>query len=571
MASISKVPLECFIADESRFWNSGKDIIRVSVCRDLPVIYEHDGNAYCVLHYPDSKKHEYTDFLYVLSERLTEEKLDFSYVYFPTTFYLHNIQCKEDARFWSAVFAEHANFQHAIFSKEVDFRRAVFHRGATFQDAVFEDNAIFSLATFKEETRFYSAKFDAHADFDSAAFEKDVGFWSVNFGQYCKFQNVSFKGNAEFTGASFEHLAVFDRANFEGEAAFGRVRFVKDARFLRSRFSGQGQFHGAQFEDNAYFQAAIFEDGSDLTFEKAVFSRGAKFDRAIIRGYITFAGAKGKRIFEGSEAFLSLDEAHLEKPHKLTFHGVILYPRWFKNIDSREITFIDVTWGNVDSNYTARNVKNELIKLESTENATVLLKTSLRQLGENAEKNNRFEEASNFRRLAMETEWLERKRELNDRIKKEFPKDIDQSQFGEFIKKVFFDSVWVLRRNADFVIHGLYRLSSFYGESWAWATLMLLSLVLLVFPFIYTTRLFHVCPSDRPISVSMQEGGCAQKRLEIFDGSAVLQSLTTATFQNTEHRRPVTVWGEFWIIVEKILVPLQFALVALALRRKFMR
>ncbi len=49
------------------------------------------------------------------------------------------------------------------------------------------------------------------------------------------------------------------------------------------------------------------------------------------------------------------------------------------------------------------------------------------------------------------------------------------------------------------------------------------------------------------------------------------QSLTTATLQNVEYRKPLTFWGELWIILEKIFAPLQAALLALAIRRKFMR
>ncbi len=47
--------------------------------------------------------------------------------------------------------------------------------------------------------------------------------------------------------------------------------------------------------------------------------------------------------------------------------------------------------------------------------------------------------------------------------------------------------------------------------------------------------------------------------------------LTTATLQNVEYRKPRGVWGELWIILEKIFAPLQAALLALAIRRKFMR
>jgi hypothetical protein len=54
-------------------------------------------------------------------------------------------------------------------------------------------------------------------------------------------------------------------------------------------------------------------------------------------------------------------------------------------------------------------------------------------------------------------------------------------------------------------------------------------------------------------------------------GDAVVHSLTTATLQNVDYRKPTTKKGETAIILEKIFAPLQAALLGLALRRKFMR
>jgi hypothetical protein len=51
----------------------------------------------------------------------------------------------------------------------------------------------------------------------------------------------------------------------------------------------------------------------------------------------------------------------------------------------------------------------------------------------------------------------------------------------------------------------------------------------------------------------------------------MLLSLKTATLQNVEYRKPLTFWGEVWIILEKIFVPIQTALLPLAIWRKFMR
>lgn len=54
-------------------------------------------------------------------------------------------------------------------------------------------------------------------------------------------------------------------------------------------------------------------------------------------------------------------------------------------------------------------------------------------------------------------------------------------------------------------------------------------------------------------------------------GEAMVHSLTTATLQNVDYRKPTTKKGEIVVILEKIFAPLQAALLALALRRKFMR
>lgn len=40
---------------------------------------------------------------------------------------------------------------------------------------------------------------------------------------------------------------------------------------------------------------------------------------------------------------------------------------------------------------------------------------------------------------------------------------------------------------------------------------------------------------------------------------SVLQTFSTAIFQSSEYRKPNSFWSEFWIILEKILVPLQAA------------
>ncbi|MEK7724502.1 MAG: hypothetical protein AAB336_09160, partial [Acidobacteriota bacterium] len=109
---------------------------------------------------------------------------------------------------------------------------------------------------------------------------------------------------------------------------------------------------------------------------------------------------------------------------------------------------------------------------------------------------------------------------------------------------------------------------------------VLLLLILVIFPIIYTQINFQTCSKDRPLAASLTiceskdeeiRKNCTCSTDQITFTDAIVQSLTTATLQNVEYRKPLTGWGELWIILEKIFAPLQAALLALAIRRKFMR
>lgn len=275
------------------------------------------------------------------------------------------------------------------------------------------------------------------------------------------------------------------------------------------------------------------------------------------------------------------------------FHTTRLQPNWFVNINATEFTFTDCKWKN--DNNEKLNAKSEIEKLKKRwgvlgelipENPYPILSEACWRLAGNAENNNRFEEALNFRRLAFETEWLEKKEKISNWIKNLVPESEKlKRRFGgstdEEDKPIPpTNSFGILRRSGDFFIHGLYRITSFYGESWSWALGVLLSLILVVFPIIYTQINFQTCSKDRPIAASLTvceskdeeiRKNCTCSTNQITFSDAIVQSLTTATLQNVEYRKPLTVWGEVWIILEKIFAPLQAALLALAIRRKFMR
>jgi hypothetical protein len=109
---------------------------------------------------------------------------------------------------------------------------------------------------------------------------------------------------------------------------------------------------------------------------------------------------------------------------------------------------------------------------------------------------------------------------------------------------------------------------------------MLLLIIFLIFPVIYTQTNFQVCSKEKPLAMSIAicesndqeiKNRCECKKSSLRFGEAMVHSLSTATLQNVEYRKPLTSKGETVVILEKIFAPLQAAFLALALRRKFMR
>jgi len=117
-------------------------------------------------------------------------------------------------------------------------------------------------------------------------------------------------------------------------------------------------------------------------------------------------------------------------------------------------------------------------------------------------------------------------------------------------------------------LHWWYWLSSLYGESWRRALIVLMGIIF-VFAVLYTQSNFQVCPIEKSNVPGNEQKPCEIRTLNLSEAGR--HSLATATFQNIEYRKPFTGWSELWIILEKIFAPLQAALLALAIRRKFMR
>lgn len=437
---------KCFISEKIKD-ELGKAWSRL-VCKDLDINHEYNGHYYCVLHFPDNKKHYTTDYLKILEKK---------------------IQNDNDCFFYYVYFSDFADFLGRKFPREADFRHAVFLQGAEFYDAKFPSGATFMGANFNQRISFYEAEF-------------------------------------------------INRANFS---------------------------------------ETVFEENSRTYFGNTTFKKEVTFQDAILKGYITFKGQNEKAIFEGSNAGLVLENVFVERDDAIKFTNVRLQPNWFINIDARKIIFLDVDWKNADGTllkaelesktlqsrkellrneteqvYKKHKISKDLI-YENIVRPNQLLAIACRQLSDNAEENNRYEEASDFRYMAMEAQ----------RFTYQYP---------------FF---------APQKLHWWYWFTSGYGEIWRRALLVLLGIWLL-FTIIYISPFSSFIREDR--KVENQQVTQEQKNESLYPGEALVYSLGVITLQKPEPR-PYDSFTKTIVILETILGPLQFALLALAIRRKFMR
>lgn len=427
-------------------------------------------------------------------------------------------------------------------------------------------------------------------DFESVAMDRldkqKNDFRYVYFSCAILWTKHTFQTVSSFLGATFLQTAMFSECLFDEKIIFSGVNFNKTVSFRDAVFNQETYFIGAKFLDDAFFTKTVFHEESQVFFNNASFCKGVYFSYALFKNYVAFDGLE---TFKVNETTVDLQNVRLSNPERVSFANINLRPSWFIEIDSRKLNFVNVEWKNIGKVSAKKNVNVELRNI-NLNNSKTLLKIACLQLAENAENNNRFEEASDFRRMAFECEWLEKKERFSawlenlDSEANKFKKGFQRFVLGKSYNKEF-ESIFLglLRRVFDFSSNLLYRITSGYGENPFRAFVILMGLILLIFPFIYTQTDFQVSPKAIPLEVVVlteckdlvneSKPVCSKIRQGSlnFWNEAILHSLTTVTFQEVEYRRPLSFWAEFWTLLERIVVPVQAALLALAIRRKFMR
>jgi hypothetical protein len=349
------------------------------------------------------------------------------------------------------------------------------------------------------------------------------------------FTGVWFPDSLDFSDYTFSAAANFSFATFGAEANFSYATFGAKANFSFATFGAKANFIFATFGAWVNFISATF--GAEADFISATFGAAALFSYAIFKDYVRFAGGEGEAGFS-EQSSLTLEHADIEKPERVSFHTLALRPHWFINVDSRKFHFTNVRWPDLERHGLMQRdgIKQVIEKTKTSKGSSsyVLLTEACRRLAVNAEENDRYEQASRLRYWAMDVQRRE-------------------SRLGLAPWKL---SWW-------------YWLASGYGERIFRAFLVLLA-VWLVFAWLYTQVSF----ARPPTTLTDENDAAAAKRVE-FDGlrempRALTYSFGVMTLQERE-LRPETTEAQALVAVETVLGPLQAALLALAIRRKFMR
>ena len=470
------------------------------------------------------------------------------------------------------------SFKKCAFVSSVRFEKSEFYQKVSFDDVRF-NSGLDPSTNFKSFANFVNCKFHGLTTFNKVVFLKVARFWDAKFYNNCYFTDATFKNTAQFKNAKFFKVA-------DGKHGDLTVASFESASFEKSAF-----FTTAEFHSNANFSSVDSFDGSRLIFSGTTFYSQAQFKNARLNGHIVFTANKfsPNNVFS-NEKGLDLDGTRIKNPKNLVFHSISLDPKWFTGIDSTEFDFINCKWPVLDrfSLSSIHTYLNSYKKEKTEDRRLAVLRISLWNLAENAQKNNRFSEASKLRRLAFETEKEGRrelyrswKNDLGPLVKTQI-KCISLFSEGRQLLKEILRNLWF--HPFDFP-HFIYRYVSGYGENWFRALFILLFLVVIFFPTTYYFLPFKTCGVDRPIGFSLaicdakerfQDEACTCKQDNEFTsiehiGHSLHQSVAAATLHEVEYRRPMSEGGEYALAAERILAPIQLALLALAIRRKFMR
>lgn len=266
--------------------------VEYSWCEKEDTIKCRDGNDYCIFHAPAGEKGvPENNYNVELSRKIINHHKKDDYCNLSGTIFEWDInflilEKKE--------FPININFDSVVFHGKVNIDGSTFGN-MWFRNTTFYKNVLMKNSTFGK-TSFFSTKFYNDLYFNEVYFLENVSFSDsllnrgmiieCTFKGLVKFFDVDFEKDITFFDSTFEKEADFRQVRFHGSAGFESVKFNK-VNFVLAQMH-DGVFTRTEFSQDAYFAISLF---NSATFASSVFHAQAEFAEVSFNKTVDFTGA----------------------------------------------------------------------------------------------------------------------------------------------------------------------------------------------------------------------------------------------------------------------------------------
>lgn len=551
---------------------------RFKWCKDLEVLDKTDeyDNKYCIFHAPAKVKGiSVKEYHQVISNRFIESHIKNVLCDFSGTIFTGNIEFR---KLFSITINIPIDFSDSVFLGNIDFSNVNFHHNVIFRQTKFVGKVSFRNCIFNTNKMI---------DFSNCEFRKEVTFKNSKFVGGVSLLNVYFDQSCDFSNAILNGARVIN-SDFKSEVKFTKTIFLSsgNTNFSRSKFSSKTDFDSCQFGSSAIFNRVVFD--GDINFEESIFERKSSFYLSTFKGPSLFNRCRffRKSIFQKAQFDSNAFFKNLQCKSILDFSECILYNADFsytKTISSNFsnssirglILFSGDTFtqtANFRNMRITGNIKFDGVNLVESE----FLDTDLRKIDfincKFPTKHNRqvlydeiilddSKEISKIKKLELSYRYFKQKNKIES-------DEVSASNWHYGEKEMFRKSKSIRRYN-PVSLSNLYWISSGYGERPARAGIVLLAIFLFFFTSIITAGLQKVNYVDNqnvPNKITW---------LEMSDPNVAFTVLITTlqyiTFSRDIDYLPYNNFGRLIIIIIHLIFPLQFALLALAIKNRFRR
>ncbi len=255
-----------------------------------------------------------------------------------------------------AIFNDLLDLSHATFEKQLNLTGTCFKKEAKFEDCAFLGGLVSNNARFEANVSFKFSVFASQNSESSSIFDSNSGTAAIQV-QTINFADVEFAGKAEFSDCEFTADQVFfQNCNFRQLANFKRTTFYKRKPILL----GGEALSTSTWKDRLINQPKIWLARFQLWFRKTFNFRKYRavgvsalpkaillsFEEADFYDAARFTGADPMGT-SWNEAYILFEAAYFKEPSKVGFGWVTLNPTTFFRTDPKKLEFTSVEWQNL--------------------------------------------------------------------------------------------------------------------------------------------------------------------------------------------------------------------------------